>query len=92
MIKINEKQIEQITNIEVITRNETIEQLSQIINSSLYDQFRWTKTSKCLKINDCRIELTTKKLSNGHSIVKQLNIFQEDSKGSILAWKTVDIQ
>jgi hypothetical protein len=92
MIEINANQVEQIKNIETMSRVDAMEQLSNIVNSSLSDQFRWTKTSKCLKVNDCRIDLTTRKNKDGHVIIKELNIFQEDNKGKILAWNTIDIQ
>ncbi|MBU3173402.1 hypothetical protein [Clostridium estertheticum] len=74
---ITDNQLEQIKKIEGSTRKEAMQQVSNIIQAEIYDQFRMSGTSKCLRINEYIIDITTKKIKNGNIVIREIDVINE---------------
>ena len=94
MLNINDKKIEEIKNAKAEKRVELMYIIAEILNGKVIDKYQFSKTSKSIKIDNYKINLTTKKV-DGKVIVKELDITDEEKlKNSNIhdeIWKTIKI-
>ena len=94
MLNINDKKIEEIKNAKAEKRVELMYIIAEILNGKVIDKYQFSKTSKYIKIDNYKINLTTKKV-DGKVIVKELDITDEEKlKNSNIhdgIWKTIKI-
>jgi hypothetical protein len=87
-MKLTEKQIEEIRNLETITRAEMFPLVAQIINAKESSTRRLSISSRSLKINDYSVDLETRKQKNGHVKITRIDLINEND---LHDWQTIKI-
>lgn len=76
MRKLTNNELNEAKKIEATTRYEALDKLATILDASAIDNFRWSRNSKCITCDGCKIDITTKKNKNTGSIeIKQIDVF-----------------
>lgn len=87
-MKLTEKQIEEIRNLETITRAELFPLVAQVLNAKESRTRRLSISSRSLKINGYSIDLETRKQENGHIKITKLDLINESDLND---WKSIKL-
>jgi len=87
-MKLTERQIEKIRNLETITRAELFPLVAQVLNAKESSTRRLSISSRSLKINGYSIDLETKKQKNGHIKITKLDLINESDLND---WLTIKL-
>lgn len=76
MRKLTTEELEKAKAIEATTRYEALDMLAKILESSTVDSFKWSRCTRCITSDGCKIDITTKKnKSTGTIIIKSIDVF-----------------
>lgn len=76
MRKLTTEELEKAKAIEVTTRYEALDMLANILESSTVDSLKWSRCTRCITSDGCKIDITTKKNKNtGTVIIKSIDVF-----------------
>lgn len=76
MRKLTEKELEKAKTIEAATRYEALDMLAKILETSTVDSLKWSRCTRCITADGCKIDITTRKnKTTGLVTIKSIDVF-----------------
>ena len=76
MRKLTTEELEKAKAIVAATRYDALDMLANILESGTVDSLKWSRCTRCITSDGCKIDITTKKNKiNGTVIIKSIDVF-----------------